>query len=55
MGKFGATLVSAGALIANFDSEFITWLAGLAAQKIIDNFTINGQHPFRSAPIRGAY
>jgi len=27
--------------------QFIDWLSGPAAQKAIDAFTINGQHPFR--------
>jgi len=29
--------------------KFIDWLTGPAAQQAIDNFTIDGQHPFRSA------
>lgn len=29
--------------------KFIDWLTGPDAQRAIDNFTINGQHPFRSA------
>lgn len=29
--------------------KFIDWLSGPDAQKAIDDFTINGQHPFRSA------
>jgi tungstate transport system substrate-binding protein len=29
--------------------RFIDWLTGPAAQQVIDNFTINGEHPFRSA------
>lgn len=28
---------------------FIDWLTGPAAQKVIDNFTIDGEHPFRGA------
>jgi tungstate transport system substrate-binding protein len=31
--------------------KFIDWLAGPNAQKAIDDFTINGQRPFRSAAV----
>ena len=36
-------------IVADDASRLIDWLTGPDAQKAIDVFTINGQHPFRSA------
>ncbi len=36
-------------ILANSARQLIDWLTGPDAQKAIDDFTIDGQHPFRSA------
>ena len=36
-------------IVADDASKLIDWLTGPDAQAAIDNFTINGEHPFRSA------